>query len=228
MTYVVSDIHGCYDKYKNILSKINFSEDDTLYILGDIVDRGPRGIKTLLDVAERGNVVFLKGNHDYLAYALLMKLPDFLSEDNSSEELDEMYRLWISDGGEPTIEEFLYLSESERDIVLYALKKSKISETINVGGKTFLLSHTVPSFDKLDDYDNWTPDDYVYGEPDYEKIYFEDKYIVTGHTPTGFIDKNSLGKIWKGNNHIAIDCGAVFGNPLGCLCLDTMEEFYSD
>ena len=57
-------------------------------------------------------------------------------------------------------------------------------------------------------------------------MYFEDMLIVTGHTPTGFIDPENTGQIWKGNNHIAIDCGAVFGNPLGCICLDTMEEIY--
>lgn len=34
------------------------------------------------------------------------------------------------------------------------------------------------------------------------------------------------GRIYKNNNHIAIDCGAVFGGRLGCLCLDTMKEFY--
>ena len=55
---------------------------------------------------------------------------------------------------------------------------------------------------------------------------FPDKIIVTGHTPTGFIDPKFKGKIWHKNNHIAIDCGAVFGNPLGCICLDTLEEFY--
>ena len=33
-------------------------------------------------------------------------------------------------------------------------------------------------------------------------------------------------RIYKKNNHIAIDCGAVYGNRLGCICLDTMEEFY--
>ena len=53
-----------------------------------------------------------------------------------------------------------------------------------------------------------------------------DAVIVTGHTPTGFIDPDYTGRIWKGNNHIAIDCGAVFGNPLGYICLDTMEEIY--
>jgi len=52
------------------------------------------------------------------------------------------------------------------------------------------------------------------------------KCIVTGHTPTGLIDAAYNGRVWKGNNHIAIDCGAVFGGVLGCLCLDTMEEFY--
>ena len=64
--------------------------------------------------------------------------------------------------------------------------------------------------------------------PDYEDIYFKDKIMVTGHTPTAFIDEAYRGRIWKGNNHIALDCGAVFGNPLGCICLDTMEEIYAD
>ena len=68
--------------------------------------------------------------------------------------------------------------------------------------------------------------DFIMGEPEYEKMYFEDAVIVTGHTPTGFIDPDYTGRIWKGNNHIAIDCGAVFGNPLGYICLDTMEEIY--
>ena len=57
-------------------------------------------------------------------------------------------------------------------------------------------------------------------------MYFEDMLIVTGHTPTGFIDPEYTEQIWKGNNHIAIDCGAVFDNLLGCICLDTMEEIY--
>lgn len=34
MVYAVSDIHGCYDKYIDLLNEINFSPDDTLYVLG--------------------------------------------------------------------------------------------------------------------------------------------------------------------------------------------------
>ena len=38
-TYVMSDIHGEYEKYCRMLEKIALSEEDTLYILGDVVDR---------------------------------------------------------------------------------------------------------------------------------------------------------------------------------------------
>ena len=40
MTYVISDIHGCYDKYTAMLAKINFNDSNILYVLGDVVDRG--------------------------------------------------------------------------------------------------------------------------------------------------------------------------------------------
>lgn len=40
MTYVISDIHGCYEKYRTMLEAIEFTEDDTLYVLGDVLDRG--------------------------------------------------------------------------------------------------------------------------------------------------------------------------------------------
>jgi hypothetical protein len=55
---------------------------------------------------------------------------------------------------------------------------------------------------------------------------FDDKYLVSGHTPTALIDFTSKGKILEINNHIAIDCGAVFCGTLGCICLDTMEKYY--
>ena len=34
------------------------------------------------------------------------------------------------------------------------------------------------------------------------------------------------GKIFMLNGHIALDCGAAYGLPLGCLRLDDMKEFY--
>ena len=53
MTYVMSDLHGRYDKYVQMLEKIGFGDGDTLYILGDVIDRGPDGIRILLDMMGR-------------------------------------------------------------------------------------------------------------------------------------------------------------------------------
>ena len=47
MKYVMSDLHGCYDKFIKMLEIINFNEQDELYILGDIFDRGSQPIKIL-------------------------------------------------------------------------------------------------------------------------------------------------------------------------------------
>ena len=68
MIYAVSDIHGCYDKYRELLRAIHFSPDDTFHVLGDVIDRGPDGFKILLDMARWPNVVNLMGNHEAMAF----------------------------------------------------------------------------------------------------------------------------------------------------------------
>ncbi len=52
------------------------------------------------------------------------------------------------------------------------------------------------------------------------------KYLVTGHTPTERIDPAFTGRITQKNNYIAIDCGAAFCGMLSCFCLETREEIY--
>ena len=71
MTYVMADIHGCYEQYRRMLDKINFKDSDTLYVLGDVVDRGEQPMKVLHDMSMRANVYPVMGNHDYIAAILL-------------------------------------------------------------------------------------------------------------------------------------------------------------
>lgn len=226
MIYAVSDLHGCYEKYIQMLKIIHFNKEDTLYVLGDVVDRGPGGIRILQHMRKQGNILPLRGNHDVLAASLLKKLSD--PANLRGRKLVELCGLWFEDGGRETYRAFTALSREEKTDLLKYMDSFFIYEEITVNGRNFFLSHTVPGKEKMLDFDSCRWEDFVMGEPDYEETYFEDRCLVTGHTPTGFIEESFAGRIWKKNRHIAIDCGAVFGNPLGCICLDTLEEFYAE
>ena len=56
-TYVISDIHGQYDMFMELLDKIRLKESDTLYVLGDVLDRGPHPIRTLKRLMEMSNLI---------------------------------------------------------------------------------------------------------------------------------------------------------------------------
>ena len=45
--YVMSDIHGCYDEFMQMLDLISFSDYDELWIVGDVCDRGPKSMELL-------------------------------------------------------------------------------------------------------------------------------------------------------------------------------------
>lgn len=225
MIYVMSDIHGCYHKYMTMLQKIHFTSSDTLYILGDVVDRGHNGLKTLLDISKRNNIILLLGNHDQMALIFLTCLPQIAAKAVSAQFINR-YEDWLSDGGQETQDEFLQLTKSEQEIVLTTIKQALIYKKVKFANQCYFLAHTVPEKEIMLNFASCTKQDFIWGEPDYELSYYEDKIVITGHTPTSFIDLEYKGRMWMKNHHIAIDCGAAFGNSLGCLCLDTMEEFY--
>lgn len=65
-TYVISDVHGCYDQFMELLGRIALAPTDELWLLGDLFDRGP-GNRQMADwlVNDRpDNVRYLMGNHE--------------------------------------------------------------------------------------------------------------------------------------------------------------------
>ena len=66
MIYVLSDIHGNLRRFNSIMEQINLKESDTLYILGDAIDRHPYGIKILRRIMKMPNAKMLLGNHEYI------------------------------------------------------------------------------------------------------------------------------------------------------------------
>lgn len=64
-TYVVSDIHGCYDELLQMLEQICFSSNDRLIIAGDYIDRGSQSYEMLKWMENKSeNIILLRGNHD--------------------------------------------------------------------------------------------------------------------------------------------------------------------
>ena len=61
--YVLSDLHGHYDIFIKMLEKINFCEDDTLFILGDCCDRGPDSLKIYLYIQKFKNIHSVSYTH---------------------------------------------------------------------------------------------------------------------------------------------------------------------
>lgn len=66
MIYVLSDIHGQSRRFHSILSQIDLKDEDTLYILGDVIDRNPDGIRILREIISHPNMQMLLGNHEHM------------------------------------------------------------------------------------------------------------------------------------------------------------------
>lgn len=84
MTYVMSDLHGMYDRFIAMLEKIDFSDSDELFIIGDIIDRGERPVDILEYVMDKPNITVLLGNHEVMARDFLRRLTAEITDENTA------------------------------------------------------------------------------------------------------------------------------------------------
>ena len=229
MTYVLSDLHGHYDKYRAMLAKIQFKPADTLYILGDVIDRGPDGVKILLDMMDRTNVIPILGNHEFTAAVCLPWLMQEVTDqslDNLTKEKIAALSEWIANGGGPTLRALKLLSETARRDILEYLREMELYAEVGAGERSFVLVHAgLGRFSPDRPLDDYELSDFIFGRPNIERTYFKDKFLVFGHTPTRVLGASSDTALFQGTQ-IAVDCGCGFGGKLGCLCLETLREFY--
>ena len=231
MLYVMSDIHGEYEKYRRMLDQIGFSPEDTLYVLGDAVDRGPEPVRLLQDMASRENVYFIRGNHECMASYVLRALNVEITRENAQTHLDgTLMRAileWQQDGGDVTMKAFRALSPDEREDLLDYIDDAPLYEAAEAGGRTFIMVHAgLGGFAPGRRLREYTAQELAFMRHDHTRRYFDDPsvYVVAGHTPTQAVTGKA--EIHIESNNILIDCGAVYGGRLACLCLDTMREYY--
>ena len=144
MIYCMSDIHGNYEGYKKLLEKVDFKAEDTLYVLGDVIDRGKQSIIILQDMMKRSNVVPIIGNHEYMGIQCLKFLMQEISEDSIatiSEDIIQGLLEWQNVGGQATMDEFHKLGREDKQDIIDYLEEFSLYEEVSVNGNDFVLVH---------------------------------------------------------------------------------------
>lgn len=245
-TYIMADIHGMYELYLAMLEKIRFCPEDTLYVLGDVIDRGRDGIRILQDFMSRDNITLLLGNHED------MMLQVVTLEEMSGPEFERSMYHWSRNGGEITAGVFfqcLNYKEQAR-IIAYLESCPLFLPAVEVNGKRYCLVHACPDMEGLSDGiagGMVTADSLTQLKPEtarelkntvlWKRLQGTEALgrcgtVLFGHTPTIHYKTESPMTCWHGENMIDVDCGCAYlaaGRPegqLGCLRLEDGKEFY--
>ena len=153
MVYVLSDIHGNERRFNSILEQINLQSDDILYILGDVVDRHPEGIRILRKIMKMPNVKMLLGNHEYMMLNAL-GCPYDAADDTNELLQRKALRLWYSNGGKVTHDSLKHLRKTQRLEIVEFLRALPLNLDVTVNGTQYKLVHGAP----VEDFDNATYD----------------------------------------------------------------------
>ncbi len=229
-TYVIGDIHGGLKALEQVLSKAPIQPEDTLVFLGDYVDgwsESPQVIDFLIQLQQRQNCIFIRGNHDELVL-------DWM--DNGNKNIDQ--EMWFKHGGEATAKAYAAISDEKKQVHISFLKSlqnyyidSKNRLFIHAG---FTNSHGVAYeyFPELFYWDRTLWETALALDPRIEKdsVFYPKRLtlyseIYIGHTPTTRVNQTTpVNKacIWN------VDTGAAFKGPLTILDVETKAFFQSD
>lgn len=232
--YVTSDLHGLPLKdLKSLLNKVDFKENDWLYILGDVVDRkNDGGVEVLKWLLEQPNAQLILGNHEAMLLSCSFVFDEITDENLIGFTRDKMELLmnYTQNGGDVTLKalrELMHTSPETVEDILYYLREAPLYETVSTRNNDFLLVHSgIDNFDKNKKLSDYTADEFIWAWPEITDEYFDDVITVFGHTPTMSYDHENKGKILRTKTWIDIDVGVPYGNKPALLRLDDLKEFY--
>lgn len=229
MNYVMSDIHGEYERFLKMLRKIVFSDNDTLYIIGDIPSRGSQTFELLEYVMSKTNIVHIKGNHE-----LFLQL--YLEGD---------VNMWLNYerfGGANVVRALRKMSAEDKTKYHDYLAELPLYKKIQVNDKEYFLTHSgfmadLPAIidsEGLVDIEasisKWCEvSEYEYlisNDLHYIPASIRYPFMVVGHYPTENLECKG---IFFGSRYINIDNGLNItkGRKLACLRLEDMKEYYT-
>ena len=236
--YAFSDLHGNYDLWNKICKYIQ--PHDTLFCLGDIIDRGLHGYKICLEMMQHSHMHFIRGNHEMLA---IEALPYLIQNKTKMNCIDN----WFYNGGDRTWDEINIIHHSQtqaefensiNQLLIWFNNMVNEITYINTNNQKIILSHTgftpgqlaETGWDRNHFWDRW-PDDY------------NNIFIIHGHTPVQYLQKaleeNRFNSRMRINNRITpsvikyanghkfdIDLGTIVSKRIALINLDTFEVIY--
>lgn len=213
--FVIGDIHGCLPTLTKLLDRIVFSTTDSLYLLGDLIDRGTdsKGVIDLIRNLKKSghNVNSIMGNHEAMMLHTL-KDPGYL-------------QYWKSQGGKETMESFGLDKPAQLSYEYLEFFRS-LPFYLEIGN--FLLVHAGFDFTMSNPLED--PNGMLWQRKWYESINYPwlgDRYILHGHTP---IPKSRIEyqlKYLETYRFLDLDAGCVWYNrkkDVGQLCCFNMTE----
>ena len=247
-TYVIGDIHGCFDEFMEMLRIIDCDDEDEIICVGDYIDRGPKSFEMLKWMENQPeNVLLIKGNHDveYTANIDIMKNFNERLELSMDDNIDTR-TLYLAMQRIPAVKEayfdyYMSLRElifeknvSLKQLILWANMINNMPYTYKktINGRKCVMVHA-----------GYRPNDldfYIYArEEAYTEAFVEHGMIIAGHTPTVIETKFAFngGKIYRKYNekydciYYDIDCGCAYRSKypegrLACIRLEDEEMFY--
>ena len=233
MIYVTSDLHGYpLNKFLAFLQESGFTEDDFLFVLGDVIDRGKHGVELLQWMTQQPNVQMILGNHEWFLLGCSY-LFDEVTDENLDKITPEQIKLtdnWKRNGAAPTISGFRRLLRKDPSLVegiLDYIREAPLYETVEVNGRKFVLVHAgLGSFDPAKPLEDYDVMELLWTRPALDTRYYEDATVIFGHTPTLYYGEEFKDRAIHGNGWICIDTGVSFDRHPMLLRLDDMKEFY--
>jgi serine/threonine protein phosphatase 1 len=201
----IGDIHGCDTALETMLSRLQPAADDTVVVVGDVVDRGPdtrRCIDLLLELRKASRLVFLLGNHEEMMLSAL--------------EGGSWYSAWFGFGGAETVESYggiREVPESHIDFIASGL------DYFQTGNAIFVHANLQPGVDLNRQLSGWLRWNHLTG---HEKPHPSGKLVVCGHT------RLKSGKPAILNGWVCIDTAACAGGKLTCLDTDRFLVYQTD
>lgn len=236
----MGDIHGNSRRFDSLIEKLDLQPEDTLYVLGDVIDRYPDGIRLLRRLMAMPQAHLILGNHEYM---MLQAIDPGFAEWYGKLGLDgdACLQRWYRNGGNVTHAHLKRLRKSAREVIFRYLRALPLFIDLEVNGKMYKLVHAAHGawFDPAVDTRYHTPTEYaVWKRLEAGEFPKTPYHVIFGHTGTYHYTGSEHLFIWHGTGQTGVDCGCGYPDPplpgsphygrLACLRLEDGKEFYSD